>query len=523
MNRIRKRLRTNIVLFTSILGILCALALCSFLIHSFKTLSAEEEVQFLAQLNHQVASTLPRMAPDCSHETQKEHYGRVLKILSSIKTLSYTAITGIGEGTAPCILYDREGTLQRSPLPYNPSQQTEVERRAGILQVSSPINGCDPKEPATTVAFLVSGFSDSSSEAAVRTITILIVGLGVVAILTVCSMGIIQSRLACAPLKNALTMFEHVAEGDCLQHGALPFHDELKELFEAFTAYMTTWRCSIEKIKHTVALFSSASHAISLAAHQHDVFTVKEETSISKITASIDTLRTASQKIGENAEHVSERSQAALAILSDGTEAISKSAQEFNAMGNEVKGIATHVHTLHNGALRIQSITEAITTIAHKTEMLAINAGIEAAKVQGNGQGYSVIASEIRNVADQIQQSASHIILLIHKIQTSADVTMGVTDKGTKSAERGIAFIEETGEIFTRVLTAMDAIVNELKEIVRTAQHQSLGIGKIADIMTGVNECMRETVTAAHNMCQASLQLHVLSRELNEAVSCCKI
>ena len=135
--------------------------------------------------------------------------------------------------------------------------------------------------------------------------------------------------------------------------------------------------------------------------------------------------------------------------------------------------------------------------MANKSDMLAINAGIEAARADEYDKGFSVVATEIRNLADQSQKSAAKISSLIEKMQTSTDATVMATEQGTKGIEEGIKLILDTGLTLEAAIATMRETVDSVQEIALSSKQQSLGADQVSEAMVSINGAMKENAQAA--------------------------
>jgi methyl-accepting chemotaxis protein len=197
---------------------------------------------------------------------------------------------------------------------------------------------------------------------------------------------------------------------------------------------------------------------------------------------------------------------------------VDESVGEFKDIREKVNAIAEHILTLSREAQQIENIVEEVSSIANKTDMLAINAGIEAARAGEQGKGFSVVANEIRNLADQSQKSTDKISSLIKKIQISINTTLMVTKQGTEGVEEGIKLILETGHTLESSVATVQKTVDSVQEIALSSKQQSLSTDQVSGTMTSINEGMKETAAAAKQTNKESEQLQALGQELQRMI-----
>lgn len=514
-------LRNRILLFNILIVLPLSLIVYFHLPGYFKEFTIKEKGKILSQLNEQATLYLDYSAYDTPiiENEGDSHNSEVVKALSKNSDFTYAVVMSFSESNRPYILHNRNKALQVSDLFEKKPKRTEVLERADMLNVISPIAGYDQEGKETTLGFLLSGFSLESMKEEIRKTDYIIISLCIGFIVLGIVSGFIQSRFLVNPLKKSIDLIKDVAKGNFTQKLEFKSRDELGELIKTLNAMISTWKQSVKKIKGAIDLYNSASHEISITAGQKEKITIKEASSISEITATIEELNSSSKKISGKAEQVAEESQDVLKTAIDGQHSINKSIEEFNAIKEKVNVIAEHILNLSSEAKQIGEIVKEVSSIAKKTDMLAINAGIEAARAGEYGKGFSVVATEIHNLADQSKKSAAKICSLIEKIQTSTDATVMATEQGTKGVEEGIKLILETGLTLDAAIANMRETVDSVQEISLSSGQQSLGTDQVTETMVSINEGMRETATAAKQTFREAENLQSLSRELEKMIN----
>jgi methyl-accepting chemotaxis protein len=256
--------------------------------------------------------------------------------------------------------------------------------------------------------------------------------------------------------------------------------------------------------------------------HQENV-TSEQASAVNEVTSTIVELNTSSKQVCEKAEQASKSSQGVLKIASDGQKAVEKSMGEVNTIQSKVRTISGQALNLSLEAQQIGSIVKSVSEIANKTDMLAINAGIEAARAGENGKGFSIGASEVRNLADQSKKSAEKIAMLIESIQSATNSTVLATEDAIKSVQVGIKFIVEVGQSIDQLIKNTQEAVNYASEIVLASKQQSLGTDQVSSVMSNINEGMRTTAVSAVQILEEAKTLKKMSSDLSDVASKYKI
>ncbi|WP_254565638.1 methyl-accepting chemotaxis protein [Oscillatoria sp. HE19RPO] len=180
----------------------------------------------------------------------------------------------------------------------------------------------------------------------------------------------------------------------------------------------------------------------------------------------------------------------------------------------KVRGIAEQIMRLSTEINQIGNISGVVTNLANQTNMLALNASVEAVRAGENGKGFAVIAIEIRKLADQSQKSAEKINNLVIEIKNALDSTVTVTNEGTKTVEEGNKISQKTTSAFLEVANAFNTVVLNTQQISLTAQQQAVAIQQVVDAMNILNQSAQETASGITQMKLGIQQLNQSAQNL---------
>jgi methyl-accepting chemotaxis protein len=306
------------------------------------------------------------------------------------------------------------------------------------------------------------------------------------------------------PLENAKRLIENVIQGDLTQKLAVNSKDEFGQLNNTLNEMVSTWKEKMIGVKKTLEKTYVTSNKIAIAAdHQNDV-TSRVASSINEITSTTKELDASSQQVFEKSRQVADRSSNVLQIASEGQESVDKSLQEFNRINEKVATISRYILSFGNEAKQIEYISKTVKTNTGKTEMLAINADIEAAKAGEQGKGFSMVAAEVRALAEQSKSSAVKIASLVAKIQKTIKLTLDVSEQGVQGIADGIKMILESKRTIKTAVANLNERLNSVNQISISAKQQLLGSEQITHQMVSINEGMKETAhSSSQNMKEA--------------------
>jgi methyl-accepting chemotaxis protein len=402
-------------------------------------------------------------------------------------------------------------------------EKTKVAERDGILHIISPAYGFDNEGKEGVLGYLVTGYSLEHLIDGIREITWVITLIVIVIALMVSIIAYILTSVFLKPLNNATEVIKNISEGDFTHSVSIKSKGEIGVLVNTLNMMVATWRSSIEKMKEVVNQTNASVENMSDSAKQQESGTSEQASSINEVTTTIEELTASSKQVYKKAERVAKSSDGVLKIASDGQEAVEKSIAEIDAIQGKVAAISKHTLDLSVEAQQIGSIVKTVSDIANKTDMLAINAGIEAARAGEHGKGFSVVASEVRDLADQSQKSAAKIAGLIENIQSATNSTVMSTEEALKGFQTGITLISEAGTTIENLITHTQETVHYSSEIALASRQQSLGTEQVASAMTTINEGMHSTAKSASRILDETNNLRKLSGDLSDIARTYKI
>lgn len=402
-------------------------------------------------------------------------------------------------------------------------EKTEVFERDGILNIISPVYGIDNEGKEGILGYILSGFTLELLMGKLHEVNWLIVLVIIIILIFVSTIAYLMTSLFLKPLNSAVDVINNVANGDFTRSISIKSKSEIGKLINTINTMVSTWRSSIEKTKEVIDQTNVSSEKMSDTTKQQEKFTSEQASAVNEITTTVDELNSSSKQVYEKAELVSKSSDDVLKIAFEGQKAVKDSIEEFDAIRGKVKTISEHTLNLSVEAQQIGSIVKTVSDIANKTDMLAINAGIEAARAGEHGKGFSVVATEVRELADQSQKSAGKIAMLLENIQSATNSTVLSTEDAIKGFQVGIKLILESGQTIDNLIKHIQETVNNASEIALASRQQSLGTEQVASVMSTINEGMRTAEKSASQILDEANNLKKLSNDLSGVINKYKI
>ena len=271
----------------------------------------------------------------------------------------------------------------------------------------------------------------------------------------------------------------------------------------------------INQVANTIA---RSSTEIAATVEEQERTATLQSTSVNQTTITMDELGAASQQSAQQAQAGAESARQALKITERGTLAVEQTLESMTILKENVGAISAEILRLSEQTNQIGNISSAVTDLANQTNMLALNASVEAVRAGENAQGFTVIATEIRKLADQSKKSAEKINHLVVNIKNAIDSTVTVTKEGTKTVEEGTKITQETAAAFSEVAQAVNNVVLNNQQISLTAEQQAVAIQQVVDAMNSLNLSAQETASGISQTKLGTQQLNEAAQNLNSIV-----
>jgi methyl-accepting chemotaxis protein len=245
----------------------------------------------------------------------------------------------------------------------------------------------------------------------------------------------------------------------------------------------------------------------------------EQSASAGEMAAAIEQSGANLAEIADNASHLDASSREAGALSRQGAGIIHKAGHEMGAIATTVREGAASIEDLGRHSDQISAIVQVIKEIADQTNLLALNAAIEAARAGEAGRGFAVVADEVRKLAERTSQSTQQISAMIASIQSSSSQAVGIMDDTVTRVGQGVELASQAGEAINQIASSTDALVRGVEEISNALQQQNLAYQDVNRHVERIAQMTEENSAAASNTADAAQHLEQLSDAMQQAVS----
>ncbi|WP_445478491.1 methyl-accepting chemotaxis protein [Lysinibacillus irui] len=362
----------------------------------------------------------------------------------------------------------------------------------------------------------------------IKQIVIAIIGILILLVLVY----IIIDRLL-KPLKKVVNVANQVANGELIDVDLDTSKDEIGKLSESIRTMVANLQHIILNIRNTSNHVSSAANQLTVhagetyssstnIAQDMKLITQNAEASMTmteETAAAMEETATGIQQIADSANTAAESSISASQASERGNQVVQQVIAQMELINDSVEQIGTTINGLHVNTKKISEIVSLITAIADQTNLLALNAAIEAARAGEHGKGFAVVADEVRRLAEQSSQSATEIYNLISSIQSDSNASITVMEKGKADVKVGMAFTNEVGEIFKEILTSSEEVASQIREISAASQQISASSEEVAASVNNIKQSAEQSAEFSSNVSKSTQEQLSTMQEVKDASS----
>lgn len=289
----------------------------------------------------------------------------------------------------------------------------------------------------------------------------------------------------------------------------------------ALIALLLVWRVAgslSRPLARTVSDISSATVQIDATIAQQAASGHQQLASVAEVTTTIEELSQSARRNSEQIATVNADAQKGMALAQEGSEKVLTTSAQMGETTGAMKSVVARVKRLSEQVSEINMINETLEGFANQTNMLAVNASIEALRSGQENRGFAVIASEIRNLALESKASSAKISALLGDISSSVQATKEKVDRGAASLEESAQLSDDVIDIFQQMTNSYADAVQSLEQVAQAVQQESVGIGQTRDTMREIHSAQSESLKGIDQVRSSIENLNNVAQRLAKMV-----
>ncbi|MGY3023261.1 methyl-accepting chemotaxis protein [Pseudomonas lurida] len=346
----------------------------------------------------------------------------------------------------------------------------------------------------------------------------MVVSLLVIATLLTVLFAWLLTRSITLPISQALEAAEEVAEGNLTRPIKVDGNDEAGRLLAAMTKMQDKLRDTLQRIAGSATQLASAAEELNAVTDESARGLTQQNNEIEQAATAVNEMTSAVEEVARNAVSTSEASRNATTSAGDGRDLVQETVSAIERMSGDVQATATLIGDLANESRDIGKVLDVIRGLADQTNLLALNAAIEAARAGEAGRGFAVVADEVRALAHRTQQSTSEIERMIGSIQAGTEHAVDSMRNSTERAESTLNIAKGAGMSLDTINTAIVEI-NERNLVIASAAEEQAQVAREVDRnLVNIRDLSVQSATGASQTSAASSELSRLAVDLNGMV-----
>jgi methyl-accepting chemotaxis protein len=355
-----------------------------------------------------------------------------------------------------------------------------------------------------------------------RTSAIIATIIAVVIIIALLGMLI---RILLQPLHVMTRAMEDIAdgEGDLTRRLTIQNHDEFGVLGTAFNRFVERIHTSIREVSSATEHVNEVALRVVSASNSSMVNSDEQANRTNSVAAAINELGAAAQEIARNAAQASNQASDARHLAEDGQQVVERNIKAMTQLSQMISASSTNIEALNSKTVNIGQILEVITSISQQTNLLALNAAIEAARAGEAGRGFAVVADEVRNLAHRTQESAQQVQKMIEELQVGARDSVSTMSESQRHSQDSVEIANLAGERLNSVTQRIGEIDGMNQSVATATEEQTSVVESINMDITEINTLNQEGVENLQSTLRACSDLEQQAARLKQLVGSFRI
>ena len=336
------------------------------------------------------------------------------------------------------------------------------------------------------------------------------INVGIIAVFGGIAVAFYMNRIIAKPLRNISSMAERITSGDLtVSHTAEDRSDEVGVLSKTFRTMVERLQKQTRDIAEAINVLASSSNQIAATVTQLAAGTEQTAVATNETTTTAEEVKQAATVSNQKVKRVTEVAHNAVQVSKTGENLVNETIEGINRIKGQMEYIAETIIKLSEHNQAISEIIASVDDLAEQSNLLAVNAAIEATKVGEQGKGFIVVANEIKSLAEQSRQATKQVRTILNDIQKSTSTAVMSTEKGSRLVEAVVKQSVGTGDAIKGLARSIDEASQAVVQISASNQQQLVGMDQVVLAMTNIKQATAQNAASTK-------QVEITVRSLNE-------
>jgi methyl-accepting chemotaxis protein len=322
-------------------------------------------------------------------------------------------------------------------------------------------------------------------------------------------------------LREMAAAAKRIARGD-LTTEVKPQSDT-DDLGSSFALMMKNLRAMMQEITEAVNVLSASSAEILVSSSQLAASAAESASAITETTTTVEEVKQTAQVSSEKGRYVADSAQQSALVSKKGKQSVEQSVTGMNRIRAQMDSIGASMVRLNEQTQAIGEIIATVNDLAEQSNVLAVNASIEAAKAGEHGKGFSIVAQEVRTLAEQSKQATAQVRTILSDIQKATAAAMLATEQGSKAVDTGLQQSADAGQSIAALSDSISQSAQAATQIAASSQQQLVGMDQVVIAIRNIQESSTQNATAVKQVENAARDLNNLGQKLKDLVKTYKV